>query len=433
MSTLLQRATLLHLDPPRVERADLRVAAGRIEAVEPRLAPRPGEEVHDLDGQWLMPGLVCAHTHLYSALACGMPPPEVAPTGFVDMLAKVWWRMDRALDRASVAACGRVGGLAALRAGVTTLVDHHASPNFILGSLETLDEALGGLGLRRLLCYEVTDRGGPARAAAGIEAHRGLLRAGSAGGMRAVLVGGHASFTLSDETIRAMVQLADEHAVGLHVHVAEAPEDAAHGGEPVVSRLQRLGVLRPGSVLAHGVHLGSDALRQVEDAGAWLTHQPRSNQNNSVGYASVQHFGANVALGTDGIGADLFAELQAAHWRSQEARTGLGPERWLRALACGARLAGAALGEPLGALVPGAAADLVVLDPFPGPPVSTRSLPASFVFRLSAAAVRHVMVAGAWRLRDGAPTGQDVRSIDAEAQTAARALWGRMDSPPTEA
>ncbi len=380
-----------------------------------------------------MPGLVLAHTHLYSALACGMPFLPEAPTSFADMLAKVWWRMDEALDERSVRACGRVGGLAALRAGVTTVVDHHASPNFIEGSLEVLDEALGGLGLRRVLCYEVTDRGGQERARAGLEAHRGLLRAGTAGGMRAALVGGHANFTLSDETLRAMVRLADEHAVGLHVHLAEAPDDAALTGEPLVPRLERLGALRAGSVFAHGVHLSGEDLRRLEGAGAWLTHQPRSNQNNSVGYARSDLFGENVAIGTDGIGADLFAELQAAYFRGQEARVGRAPDFWLEALARGARLASGPLGVRLGALEPGAAADLVVLDPPPGPPLSAASLAASFVFRLSAAAVRHVLVAGVWRLWDRAPPGLDPASLDEEAQAAARALWGRMSTAPSRA
>lgn len=428
--TLLRGATLIHLDPPRVERADLRLDRGRIVERGPRLERRPGEELHDLHGLWLMPGLVCAHTHLYSALATGMPGPSSPPTSFADMLSKVWWRLDRALDPASIAACARVGGLAALRSGVTALVDHHASPNAIEGSLEILDAGLEELGLRRLLCYEVTDRGGAERARAGLAAHRNLLRAGSAGGMRAVLIGGHASFTLSDETLLAMVRMAEEHAVGLHLHVAEATDDATLTGEPVVPRLARLGALRPGSVFAHGVHLEAADLHRIEDAGAWLTHQPRSNQNNGVGYAPVCRFGRNVALGTDGIGADMIAELQFAYFRSQEARTGLSPDRWLKVLTTGARLVGGALGQRLGSLEPGAAADLVVLDPPPGPPVQAASVAATLLYRLCCGAVRHVMVAGRWRLLDREPVGLDPRSLALEAEAQAEALWLRMATLP---
>ena len=426
MSTLLSGATLLHLDPPGVERADLRVTGGIIEEVGPDLAARPGDERVELPGARIMPGLVNAHHHLYSALATGMPMPEVAPASFPELLEQVWWRMDQALDLSSVWACGLVGGLAALRAGVTTVVDHHASPGCIAGSLLTLDQALDEVGLRRVLCYEVTDRGGPERAAAGLREHRSLLQAGRADGTRAALIGGHASFTLGDDTIRAMVALAEEAEVGLHIHVAEAVDDARLSGEPVIPRLDRLGALRPGSVFAHGVHLHADDLARIHDAGAFLTHQPRSNMNNAVGYAPLGRARANTALGTDGIGSDLFAELQVGYFRSQEAGVGWGPDRWLEALSAGARLAGASLGVELGRLRPGAAADLVVLDAWPGPPLSAAGLGAAAVFQMSSADVRHVLVGGRWRLWNRAPTALNIDVVHAEARAAANALWSRM-------
>ena len=423
---LIRGGTLLHLDPLRVVRVDLRVKDGIIEELGAELASRPGEETVELAGAALMPGLVNAHHHIYSALATGMPMPERAPESFSAMLEQVWWRMDEALDLSTVRACGLVGGLAALRAGVTTVVDHHASPSAIDGALLTLDDALDEVGLRRVLCYEVTDRGGPERARAGVEAHRALLSAGRAGGKRATLIGGHASFTLSDETLRSMVALATEAGVGLHMHVAEAVDDARRTGEPVVPRLARLGALLPGSVFAHGVHLSPDDLRQIEDAGAFLTHQPRSNMNNAVGYAPLRHAGANTALGTDGIGSDMFTELQAGYFRSQEEGVGWGPDRWLAALSTGARLAGGALGVRLGQLRPGAAADLVVLEPSAGPPLSAASLGAAMVFRMGSAMVRHVMISGRWRLWNRAPTTLNIAQVNSEAHAAADALWGRM-------
>lgn len=427
-SLLLRGATLLHLDPPAVEIADLRLSEGQIAAVGPDLAPAPEDEVLSLPGAWIMPGLVCAHTHLYSALSCGMPLPATEPRSFADMLDKVWWRLDRALDADSIELSGLVGGVAALQAGVTTVVDHHASPSHIQGSLELLDGALAPLGLRRVLCYEVTDRGGPARAAAGLAAHEALLAAGPRPD-RAVMVGAHASFTLSDATLARCAGLAREAGVGLHIHVAEAPDDALLTGEPVVARLARLGALLPGSLLAHCVHLSEDELARVADAGAWVSVQPRSNQNNQVGFAPVGAMGPRLALGTDGIGADLFAELQAGWYRGREARLPWGPDRWLGALTGGARMASAQLGLPLGQLCPGAGADLVVLDAPPGPPITAENLAASFVFRFSAATVRHVMVGGRWRLWDRAPTAA-LGDLDRRARAAASALWARMAALP---
>jgi cytosine/adenosine deaminase-related metal-dependent hydrolase len=421
--TLLKGALLVHLDPPKVERGDVRTAGTKIVEVGPDLAPLAGEKVVDLADKWLMPGLTCAHHHLYSALAAGMPLPSEAPANFTEMLEGVWWKLDRALDADGVEVSGLVGGVGALRAGVTTVIDHHASPSFIEGSLETLDGALDRVGLRRVLCYEVTDRNGLDGAKAGLEAHAGLLGAGSAGGTRAVMIGAHANFTVSDATLQACGAMAKEAGVGLHIHVAEAADDEQAVGEPLVARMERLGALQPGSILAHCVHLGGDELKRIEDAGAWVTHQPRSNMNNGVGYAPVASFGPNTALGTDGIGADMFTELQTGWFRGSEGGVGWFPDRWLQALTAGSRLAGDKLGVRIGVIEPGAEADLVVLDALPGPPLLTENLPAACIFRLTSSAVRNVMVAGKWRLMDRMPTRVNARELDSRAQPAAVKLW----------
>jgi len=426
---LLKGALTLHIDPLDVRALDVRVQGATIEATGPDLAPLPGEEVVDLSGRWLMPGLVVAHHHLYSALACGMPLLDESPNNFPDMLAQVWWRLDRALNEESVEISALVGGVQALRAGVTTIIDHHASPSFIEGSLECIDGALGSLGMRRVLCYEVTDRGGPAQAAAGLRAHQDLL--GQDGeGMRSLLVGAHANFTLSDQSLAACGDLARDAGVGVHIHVAEAVDDQRLVGEPLVERMERLGALLPGSILAHCVHLQPDELQAIGDAGAWVTHQARSNLNNGVGYAPVDSFPDRMALGTDGIGADLFAELQVAWFRAQEAGVGWSPDRWLEALAGGARLASELLGTQLGRIEPGAQADLVVLDAIPGPPLHRDNLAAAFLFRLSASAVRSVMIAGAWQLKQRQPVWISSEALDSRAHEVTRNLWKRMESQP---
>ncbi|MBN2799050.1 MAG: amidohydrolase family protein [Deltaproteobacteria bacterium] len=428
-SLLIRGGTLLHLDTPRVERADVLITDGIITAVGTDL-PVPAKVI-DADGAWVLPGLTVGHHHLYSALATGMPFLEAPATDFSDMLAKVWWRLDEALDEPSLRASALAGGIGALRAGVTTVVDHHASPNFIGGSLETLDGALDEVGLRRVLCYEVTDRGGPARAAAGLAAHEGLLGRAT-DGFSAVMIGAHANFTLEDHTLARVGAMAREAGVGVHIHVGEAVGDRALTGEPLVARMRRLGALVPGSVLAHGVHLSPDELAMVADAGAWLTHQPRSNMNNAVGYAKLAAFPQRTALGTDGIGADLFSELQAGWFRASEGGVGWFPSRWLELLHQSSVMAGDKLGLQLGALRPGAAGDLSILDPIPGPPLTGDNLAAAFIFRLTAAAVRHVVTGGVQVLADRMPTRVDAGEVDALAQRQAAALWGRMSDRPAQ-
>src|SRR3954468_22397043 len=142
------------------------------------------------------PGLVCAHHHLYSSLARGMPAPARTPANFLEILERIWWRLDRALDLELVRWSARLGALEALKAGTTAIVDHHSSPNAIDGSLDVIAEACAEVGVRVLCCYEVTDRNGSDGAAAGLAENERFLRGGGRG-----LVGAHAAFTLSDDTL----------------------------------------------------------------------------------------------------------------------------------------------------------------------------------------------------------------------------------------
>ena len=84
-----------------------------------RLEPLPEEEVIDLSGKLIMPGMVCAHTHLYSALARGMPAPPRAPTNFKEILDLIWWRLDRALDEETIYWSAIAAAMDAARAGTT--------------------------------------------------------------------------------------------------------------------------------------------------------------------------------------------------------------------------------------------------------------------------------------------------------------------------
>ena len=238
------------------------------------------------------PGLVCAHTHLYSALARGMPAPPRVPHDFSEILELVWWRVDRALDLEMLRWGARLGALEALEAGTTAIVDHHSSPGAVEGSLDVIAQACAEVGIRVLCCYEVTDRNGADGAKAGLAENERFLRAGGRG-----LVGAHAAFTLSDETLDAVCGLATDLGVGVHIHVAEDPVDQAAG-----ARLE--GRADERWIIAHAVHLD-------RTLPGTIVHNPRSNLNNAVGYGRPARF-PRVALGTDGIGADMLEEFRLA-------------------------------------------------------------------------------------------------------------------------
>ena len=400
------------LDPVVLADGDLWVEDGRI------AEPGRGTRV-DCSGRLVVPGNVCAHTHLYSALARGMPYRLEPPRAFLQILQRVWWRLDRALDERSVRASALAGGMEALLSGTTTLVDHHASPNAIDGSLDVIADALASLGVRSILCYETSDRDGPERARAGVEENRRFLRTSRP--LARGMVGAHAGFTLSDETLLACAE-----AGPLHVHAAEDGVDLG-----AVERLARLGVLDEWTLLAHGIHVDDDEIDAFRSSGASLAHNARSNMNNAVGRARVLELGERVALGTDGIGGDMFEESRAAWFRLREDDLDA-PADWpLCTLAEGARLAGRVFGEPLlGTLAPGAPADLVVLDYAAPTPLDASTLAGHWIFGLASRHVRDVMVAGAWVVRDRRLALLDDEALAADARREAERLWRRLDETP---
>jgi cytosine/adenosine deaminase-related metal-dependent hydrolase len=240
------------------------------------------------------PGLVCAHHHLYSALARGMPAPPQQPHDFGQILEQVWWRLDVALDLEMLRASARLGAVEALLCGTTGIVDHHESPNAIEGSLDVIAEACAEVGVRVSCAYGVTDRHGPDGARRGLIENERFLRAGGRG-----LVGVHAAFTCGDDTIAAAAGLAAELSVGVHIHVAEGPPDADAG-----ARLE--GLAAEDWLLVHCVALD-------RPLPGTIAHNPRSNMNNGVGYARPAVRPNPVALGTDGIGADMLEEFRLAY------------------------------------------------------------------------------------------------------------------------
>lgn len=255
------------------------------------------------------PGLVCAHHHIYSALARGMPPPPRTPTGFGEILEQIWWRVDTALDPEMIEWSAKLAALEALEVGTTTIIDHHESPNSIEGSLSVLVDAAAEVGVRVLPAYGVTDRHGPDGAQRGLEENRRFLSEGGRG-----WVGLHAAFTCTDETIEAAAALANEMQVGVHVHVHEGIED-----EGATERLARHS--QDDWLLAHCVHLPTDHGLQ-----GTVLHNPASNLNNAVGYADPRRFENPVALGTDGIGADMLGIFRLAYYLHRSVDVRASPE-----------------------------------------------------------------------------------------------------------
>ena len=231
----------------------------------------------------------------------------------------MWWPLDKALDRESVRASALVCLVDAIKHGTTSLIDHHASPNFIEGSLDVIGEAVNAAGLRAVLCYEVTDRDGMDKTQAGIAENLRFMTATAEHERVRGTFGLHASMTLSHESLAACADAMPEGA-GVHVHVAEHEEDQGDclvkSGLNVVERLDRYGFMNERTIAAHCVHIEPHERRILRERGVWVSHQPRSNMNNGVGAADVDGLladGVKVCLGNDGFSNNMWAEWKAAY------------------------------------------------------------------------------------------------------------------------
>jgi cytosine/adenosine deaminase-related metal-dependent hydrolase len=334
-------------------------------------------------------GMVCAHHHLYSTLARGMPAPPRQPHGFGEILEQVWWRLDTALDLDMIRASALLGATEALMSGTTAIVDHHESPNAIEGSLDVIAEACAEVGVRVVCAYGVTDRHGADGARHGLAENERFLRAGGRG-----LVGVHAAFTCTDDTLAAATGLAADLGVGVHIHVAEGPPDAAAG--------ERLADLAADDwLLVHCVGLD-------RDLPGTIAHNPRSNMNNAVGYARPANRPNTVVLGTDGIGADMLEEFRLAYVAHRADDVLAVPDTAWTWLGNGDRF------------VPEAATDRVTWT------YDHADSPWHVAFTPGMRATDVVTAAGEVLVRDGTPTRVDLAEVRAHAAEQAGRLFERL-------
>lgn len=395
----------------------------------------------DAQGQLVMPGNICAHTHFYGAYARGMGIPGPPMKDFPDILERLWWRLDRALLDVDVEYSALVCLVDAIKHGTTTLIDHHASPNAIDSSLDQIADAVEMAGVRAALCYEVSDRNGAAEAQAGISENVRFLYSLQARGSKLLAgsFGLHASLSLSDETLADCVAAAKELETGFHIHVAEheADEyDSLHKyGKRVVARLADAGILGDKSIVAHAIHIDPAEMNLLRETNSWVTHQPRSNMNNAVGAADIEgmmRLGIPVCLGNDGFSNNMWAEWKTAYLLHKvmhgDPRRASGTEIAEMAIYNNASLATLFWPElALGQLAVGSAADIIFVDYHATTPLSSGNLPWHIIFGFESSMVTTTMVGGELLMKDRQLLTLDEAEITARSRELAAQVWKRVE------
>ena len=400
----------------------------------------PDEPATNAEGMLVMPGNICGHTHFYGAFSRGLGIPGKPPAHFEQILSSLWWRLDKALTPDGVRSSALVCLVDAIRNGTTTLIDHHASPSCIDGSLDLIADAVCESGLRVCLCYEVTDRNGQQEMLAGIRENLRFIDKCKRDRlpMLAGTFGMHASLTLSDKTLARCSEEIQSQVCGVHIHAAEGIADqidsVKKSGVRVIKRLNAHGLLGHRSILAHCVQVDEEELQVLAETGSRVTHQPRSNMNNAVGTAPVDlmlEMGIPVSMGNDGFSNNMWDEWKAAYLvhklNRQDPRAVQGFDVLRMGVTNNALLAREFWPDTtLGTVQPGASADLVLVDYRPFTPLTSGNLPWHILFGLESGMIHSTMSRGKWLMQNRELTELDEERVIREARLAAGKVWERF-------
>lgn len=396
----------------------------------------PGAESVDCSGKIILPGFICTHHHFYSTMARGMGIPGEPASNFVEILERLWWKVDRALDDDDIILSAQMPLIDCIRNGTTTVIDHHASPAMRDGSLDLIESAVRQAGLRASLCYEVSDRnvlgGGIA------ENERFIRKVGKGDGQIAAMMGMHASFTLSDATIEQCVGIARDAGVGCHIHVAEDAADREDSLTkykiPTVERLYKLGVTGERSIFVHCVHIDEAEMDILAQTGTSVVHNPESNMNNAVGVTPLLKLlarGVLVGLGTDGMGSDMLAQMRCAYLlhrlANHDPRVAFveAPQLLLQN---NAAIIERQFGIRLGELAEGRPADLAILDYQPPTPLNEANFLGHLIFGLVDATVDTTVCRGKILMQGKQILSMDEERLAARSRQLAPEMWKRLQA-----
>ena len=391
---------------------------GKIQFFGNKIPDRVIHESIDCKGKIVTKSFAVGHHHVYSALARGMGAPKKNPENFYEILKYVWWTLDKALDKEAVEASALATAVACAKAGSTFVIDHHASPNFIEGSLETIARAFDKVGVSHLLCYEITDRDGMEKAEQGLDETENYLKNHQG------LVGLHASFTVGDQSMKRAADLMKKYDSGFHIHVAEDNYDQEHAinhyGKRVVQRLDDYGVLESSkTILGHCLHLSDDERKIIRNSKATVVENAESNLNNAVGFFNGAGLGDNIMLGTDGMHSNMIRSAQQAFFTGQTHDNIDYPGVYQRFREVHHYL-------EKNHFKGDGDNNLVILDYQSPTPINRDNFLGHFVFGFNSADVQHVISNGRLIVKDRKMQTIDEDEVYAFAQEQAVKLWERM-------
>ncbi len=427
---LVDARWLLPMEPAGevLERHSVAVRAGRICAL---LSWQEADERFEarerlrLERHALIPGLVNLHTHAAMTLLRGLADDLPLMEWLQEHIwpAEMRFVTPEFVHDGTLLACAEM-----IQGGITCFNDMYFFP-------EAAARAVIKAGMRATLGMIVVDFPTPYAADPDDYLSKGLALRDQhrANALLSFCMAPHAPYTVSDKSFEKMLTYAEQIQVPIHVHLHETEEEIReslrqHGVRPL-ERLRRLGLLGPGLVAVHMVHLTAEEMELTAHANASVAHCPSSNLKLASGFAPIAQLverGVNVGLGTDGAASnnrlDLFQEMRTAALlaKAVSGRADALPAHRALEMATlnGARALG--LDKAIGSLVPGKRADMVAVDLGPlelSPCYDPRS---HLVYAAGREHVSHVWVEGRPLLQD-----RQFTTLDAKELAARASRWGR--------
>lgn len=415
------------------------VVIAAVDTTEALKAKYPEAEFIDAKGGLIMPGLINAHNHIYSAMSRGIAIKGYNPNGFLEILDGMWWTIDRNLLLEDTKYSALATYVDCIKNGVTTVFDHHASFGEIPGSLFAIADAAKELGVRTCLCYEVSDRDGEEKMKQAVKENADFIKACQKddSDMRKAMMGMHASFTLSDATL-ALCRENTPSGVGFHIHVAEGMDDVydclKKYHKRLINRLFDNDILGEKTICGHCIHVNGLEMDILKQTNTMVVHNPESNMGNAVGCPPTMemvHRGIVTGLGTDGYTNDMYESMKVANVLHKHnlcdpgAAWGEVPQMLFYGNpAIGARY----FSHKLGVLEEGAAADVIVSDYDPLTPLTAGNIDGHTLFGLTGRSIVTTIINGKVRMKDRELVGIDEHEIMAKSREHAKAMWDRINS-----
>lgn len=413
---------------------------GKTDDVRSKALKAPGDKINlkiiDAKKKIILPGFINTHHHLYSTFARGMYIPGEPAKNFVEVLEKLWWKLDRILTEEDIYYSSLIPLIECVKNGTTTIIDHHESQGLQVGSLDPIQKAVEEIGIRACLCFGTSDRYDKGKE--GLKENERFLGKISKNKSDKIagMVGLHAAFTVNDDTLKTHAELAKQYNVGLHIHCAEDLSDEKDSVEKykmrVVERLNKSGALGPKTALIHCIHIDEKEMDIIKETGTNAVHNPESNMNNAVGCADVLTMlkkGITVGLGTDGMSSDMLSQMRCAyliHRHNKKDPRVAFVEAPTMLLENNTKIAERVFGKKIGKMEIGAAADFVILDYIPPTPLTKDNFLGHLIFGMVDSTVDTVIAGGKILMKDKKLEGINEELICEKSRALSKKFWERI-------